>query len=46
MKAVDILTRPLITSSPDASLEEIANVMLAQKIGCVPIVDERRCAIL
>jgi CBS domain-containing protein len=48
MKAVDIMTRPVITSSPDASLEEIASLMLARKIGCVPIVDEhgRLCGIV
>ena len=48
MKAVDIRTRPVITSSPDASLEEIASLMPPRKIGCVPIVDEhgRLCGIV
>jgi CBS domain-containing protein len=39
MKAKDIMTQPVITAPEDATLEQIAGMMLERGIGCVPIVD-------
>ena len=39
MKVTDIMTHPVITASEDATLEEIAQLMLDKHIGGAPIVD-------
>lgn len=39
MKAREIMTQPVITVKPDATLDEIARLMLTYNIGCVPVVD-------
>jgi CBS domain-containing protein len=35
------MSQPVIVVGEDATLEEIARTMLAQNIGCVPVVDAR-----
>lgn len=39
MTAREIMTSPVITSGPDATLDEIAGLMLTHRISGVPIVD-------
>jgi len=41
MKVSKIMTQPLITATPDDTLEVVAGLMLTHEIGCVPIVDAR-----
>lgn len=41
MKVKDIMSQPVITAREDASLEEVARLMLQHDIGAVPIVDDR-----
>lgn len=38
--AADVMTTPVVTAREDATLEELARLMLAHGIGCVPIVDD------
>ena len=37
MRAADIMTRDVATATPDASIHDIASLMVAHRIGCVPI---------
>lgn len=39
MKVKEIMSQPVITVTEDATLEEIARIMLEHGIGCVPVVD-------
>jgi len=41
MNAADIMTRPVVTAKTDTSVSEIAQLMLANRIGAVPIVDDQ-----
>ena len=38
MRVRDIMVSPVITATPDATLEDIAQLMLQHRIGCVVIV--------
>jgi CBS domain-containing protein len=40
MKVKEIMVRPVIVVGEDTTLEEIARIMLDNRIGCVPVVDE------
>jgi len=39
MKVADIMSRRVVTASPDATVAEIARLMLAHEISAIPIVD-------
>lgn len=39
MKAADIMTTRVVTVAPDASVQEIARVLLDNAISAVPVVD-------
>jgi CBS domain-containing protein len=39
MLVKDIMVSPVITASEDTSLEEVARIMINNRIGCVPVVD-------
>ena len=39
MKVERIMSRPVITVGEDATLEEVARIMLQHRIACVPVVD-------
>ncbi|MBS0559050.1 MAG: CBS domain-containing protein [Proteobacteria bacterium] len=39
MQAIDIMTQSVITAPPDATVEELARVMLKHRIDAVPIMD-------
>ncbi len=39
MKVADIMTREVVTASPDLGLNVIAGLMLEHRIGAVPVVD-------
>ncbi len=41
MKAKDIMTKTVITARPDASVREIARLLLKNRISAVPVVDDR-----
>lgn len=41
MQIKEFMSQPVIVVGEDATLEEIARTMLAQNIGCVPVVDAR-----
>jgi CBS domain-containing protein len=41
MRAQEIMTQPVVTVTEDATLEEVARVMLRHRIGGVPVVDAR-----
>jgi CBS domain-containing protein len=41
MKAREIMTQPVVTAKQDATLDEIARLMMTHNIGCIPVVDER-----
>lgn len=36
----EVMTRDVATVGPDATLEEAASLLLARRIGCLPVVDE------
>ena len=38
----EIMTKHVITISPEASLKEAARVMIDKKIGCLPVVEDQR----
>ncbi len=38
LKVVEVMSRKLITASPDTSVREAARVMVSEKIGCLPVV--------
>ena len=39
LKVLEVMSRRLITASPDTILREAARVMVREKIGCLPVVD-------
>ena len=39
MKVSEIMVHPVIVVNEDATVEEIAKIMLDRRIGCVPVVD-------
>jgi CBS domain-containing protein len=39
-RAGDIMVREVVTARPDTSLVQAAKTMLANKYGCLPVVDE------
>ncbi len=38
LKVVEVMSRKLITASPDTTVREAARVMVSEKIGCLPVV--------
>lgn len=40
MKVKDIMTEPVITTGEDASLQKVAQIMLENRIGGVPVINE------
>lgn len=36
----DIMTKKVLTATPDTNIREIARVLFEERIGCMPIVDE------
>lgn len=41
MKASDVMVTNVITVRPDTTVQEIANILVANRISAVPVVDER-----
>ena len=41
LTARDLMTAPVVTTSPDATLGEVAETMLQHGISCLPVVDSR-----
>ncbi len=41
LTAQDLMTTPVVTTSPDATLGEVAETMLERNISCLPVVDSR-----
>ena len=41
LTARDLMTTPVVTTSPDATLGEVAETMLEHGISCLPVVDSR-----
>ncbi|MBI4487753.1 MAG: CBS domain-containing protein [Deltaproteobacteria bacterium] len=35
----EVMSRPVITISPDAAVKEAARLMMKEKIGCLPVVE-------
>jgi CBS domain-containing protein len=44
MVVKEAMTAEVITTTPDTSLSEAAQVMLKHKIGCLPVLDEDKIA--
>jgi len=42
LKAKDIMTRDLITVTPEMSIEEIATIMVDKNFHTLPVVDEEK----
>ncbi len=42
MKVEQVMTREVVTVSPDLPIEEAARVMIDHRIGCLPVVEEGR----
>jgi CBS domain-containing protein len=40
MKVDELMVRPVIVVKEDAALKEVAEIMLDNRIGCVPVVDK------
>lgn len=38
LKVAEVMSRKLITASPDTTVREAARVMVSEKIGCLPVV--------
>jgi acetoin utilization protein AcuB len=38
----DLMTTAVATTSPDATIRKVANIMRGRTIGCVPVVDGKR----
>lgn len=38
----DVMSAPVVTIGPDASVQEAARAMAEKKIGCLPVVEEGR----
>jgi CBS domain-containing protein len=41
MKVSEIMVQPVVVVREDTTLEEIAQLMLRRRIGCVPVVDDK-----
>jgi CBS domain-containing protein len=41
IRAREVMTRPVITISPGASVKEAARLMAENKIGCLPVVKDK-----
>jgi CBS-domain-containing membrane protein len=41
MKARDVMVSPVITTKPSASVKEVAQLLLANRISAVPVVDDK-----
>ena len=39
MQAKDIMTTPVVTISPEATVREAANLMLEHQVSCLPVLD-------
>ncbi len=39
LKVVEVMSRRLVTASPDTTVREAAKVMVSEKIGCLPVVN-------
>ena len=42
IRAREVMTRPVITISPGASVREAARLMAENKIGCLPVVKDKQ----
>jgi len=40
MKVRDVMTRSIVTVSPDASIKEVAELMQKHNVGAIPVVDQ------
>jgi len=40
MKAADIMTRQVVTARPETGISEVARLMLTNRIGAIPVVDD------
>jgi CBS domain-containing protein len=38
----DVMTEPVVTTTPDATIAQAAAMMVERKIGCVPVVEDGR----
>ena len=36
----EVMSKDLVTASPDSDIKEVARLMRDRKVGCVPIVDD------
>jgi len=43
MQARDVMTTQVVTVSPDASVREVARILLINRISAVPVVDKQGC---
>jgi CBS domain-containing protein len=41
MKARDVMVSPVITVKPDASVKDVANILLERRISALPVVDDQ-----
>lgn len=41
MHVKDIMVSPVISVSEDTTLEEVAKIMIKNRIGCIPVVDDK-----
>ncbi|MBI3041728.1 MAG: CBS domain-containing protein [Betaproteobacteria bacterium] len=41
MKTKDVVTRAVVSVGPDASVQDIARLLLGRRISAVPVVDDR-----
>jgi len=39
LKVAEVMSRKLITASPDTTVREAARVMVSEKLGCLPVVN-------
>jgi CBS domain-containing protein len=42
LRVEDIMARRVLTATPETSLREVARVMVAESINCLPIVDKQQ----
>ncbi|HXG52738.1 MAG TPA: CBS domain-containing protein [candidate division Zixibacteria bacterium] len=40
VRVKEVMSKPVITISPDASIKEAARLLMEKKIGCLPVVEE------
>jgi CBS domain-containing protein len=41
MKAAEVMVSAVISVRPNARVEEVANILLANRISAVPVIDEQ-----